>query len=320
MRGFAADCLIVGVQFMILTIKQLNNSAILKNLTILKTALNFLLLFSIILLIFRCTPTAENNSAADRLLAEVGSKKLYLSELDGMIPVNGSSEDSSLVINALVERWAREAVLLTEAEMNVPKGLNIDKLVRDYRSSLVKSNYETILVEQLLDSLVTEQELTTFYEAGKEQFSLDEPILRCRFIKIDKTLAEIEQMKSWWKDYSKDENATVLKEYAKQNASISKLKEETWYDLSEISQELPAGKLTSSNLKSKKEIVTSDEQFQYFYFPLETIEKNAEPPFDYVKNKIKRVILHRRKQALLNSKKEEMYARELRRNSVKIYK
>ena len=97
------------------------------------------------------------------------------------------------------------------------------------------------------------------------------------------------------------------------------MKEILWYDLSEISQELPPGKLTSTNLRSKKETITSDEQFQYFYFPLETIEKNAEPPFDYVKNKIKRVILHRRKQALLNSKKEEMYERQLRRNAVKIY-
>jgi hypothetical protein len=38
-----------------------------------------------------------------------------------------------------------------------------------------------------------------------------------------------------------------------------------------------------------------------------------------VEDKAKRVILHQRKQKLLDEKKEEMYQRELRRNNVKVY-
>ena len=41
---------------------------------------------------------------------------------------------------------------------------------------------------------------------------------------------------------------------------------------------------------------------------------------EYLESKIKRVILHQRKQKLLEDKKAEMYARETRRNNIKIYK
>ena len=61
--------------------------------------------------VFGCNPNAEYVDDS-KLLAEVGNQKLYLSELDGMIPNTSTSEDSSLIINALVERWAREAVML----------------------------------------------------------------------------------------------------------------------------------------------------------------------------------------------------------------
>ncbi len=92
--------------------------------------------------------------------------------MTGMFP---PGEDSSLIINAYVERWIRETLLLLEAERNIPSDLNIDKLVRDYRASLVRHSYEQFLVEQLLDSTVTKAELEALkakqLEKGLKQLS-----------------------------------------------------------------------------------------------------------------------------------------------------
>ncbi|MFN6071273.1 MAG: hypothetical protein ACK489_03305, partial [Bacteroidota bacterium] len=78
-------------------------------------------------------------------LARVYNKSLYIKDLEGMFPPGTSAYDSSLITNAYTQRWVREAVLLYEAENNLPKDLNIDRLVRDYRSSLVRNNYEQVL-------------------------------------------------------------------------------------------------------------------------------------------------------------------------------
>ena len=84
--------------------------------------------------------------------------------MEGMIPEGMSSEDSSLIINAFIRNWTRETVLLHEAEQNIPKGLDIDQLVEDYKASLIKHNYENIVVNNLFDSTVTHVQLEEFYE------------------------------------------------------------------------------------------------------------------------------------------------------------
>jgi hypothetical protein len=125
-----------------------------------KNKLNLLGFFLLLMgCFYSCSEVNSVENSKDRLLAQVGSKSLYISEMEGMFPEGISGEDSVLVIESYVGRWVREAAILNEAERNIPADLNINKMVRDYRASLVRSNYEKILVEQLLDSVVTEQEL-----------------------------------------------------------------------------------------------------------------------------------------------------------------
>ena len=70
--------------------------------------------------------------------------------------------------------------LMYEAERNIPKDLNIDELVRDYRASLVRFNFEEQLIAEKLDSSVSEAETKAFYENNKDQFQLESTILKCK--------------------------------------------------------------------------------------------------------------------------------------------
>ena len=166
---------------------------------IMKRILNFRILSLLVIAVaFLACSAAPEEKKDDRLLARVSNKTLYLSELEGLFPPSTSTADSSLIINAYVNRWIREAILLNEAERNIPKDLNIDKLVRDYRASLIRSNYENILVKQLLDSTITQAELIDFYEKNKEQYQLETPILRCYFIKVPLPVPEADKPREWW--------------------------------------------------------------------------------------------------------------------------
>lgn len=111
-----------------------------------------ILLGLLTMVVAACTPVETGKGQDDRLLATVFNRSLYLSDLDEMIPESASKQDSTLFINAFTERWVRENVLMHEAEVNIPQDLNIDRLVRDYRASLIKHNYEQILVELEMDS------------------------------------------------------------------------------------------------------------------------------------------------------------------------
>lgn len=255
-----------------------------------------------------------------KLLAKVGDKELHISELEGMIPYNATSEDSSLIINALVERWAKEAVMLNEAEKNVPEDLNIDKLVEDYRASLLKNNYESVLIEQLLDSVVTKNDLNQFYESHKAQFVLEEPIVRCYLLKTANDAPELNKARTWWNSLPNQENLQDIQRFANQHGTLSELEDSKWQEVSSLIEKMPVGFVTTSNIYTKNSFVQSKDGFTYFFHLIEVLRKDATPPLAYLSSEIKRVILHQRKQKLLQDKKAEMYARETRRNNIKFYK
>ena len=258
---------------------------------------------------------AEENN---RLLAKVHNKTLYLSELDGMFPEGTTSQDSALIINAFAERWVREALLLHEAEKNIPGDLNIDKLVRDYRASLVRHNYEKIIVEQLLDSTVTAEELLAFYNEHQEQYQLEGPIVRCYFVKLPQSAPDLDRFRKLWNNHSNQESYFQLVDYCTQNANAHLLEENAWYRIEDIAAEFPSGMISTENV-SRRAVTHRDDDYQYFLEIFEVKNRNEIAPLVFVEGEIRKMILRNRKIKLLEDKKEEMYDLELRRNNVQIY-
>jgi len=260
----------------------------------------------------------EAEEKGDRLLAKVGNKTLYISEMEGMFPEGTSGEDSTIIIRNFVKRWVEDAVLLNEAERNIPPDLNIDELVRDYRASLVRTTYEKFLVEQLLDSTITQEELKAFYEQNKSLYELDRPIVRCHFIKVPTPTPEGNLLRELWnKDPS--ESLDELRAYCDKYAEVALLEDSLWYDVEEIAAQLPEGTITPSNVGAKREFTQRDDHHQYYFrlFELRTTRQIA--PLSYVEEQARKVILHKRKLQLVEDVKKDMYERELRQNNIEIY-
>jgi hypothetical protein len=223
-----------------------------------------------------------------------------------------------LIVNAYVEKWVRENLLMHEAEKNVPRDLNIDELVRDYRASLIRHNYEKLLVELQLDSLITPDELNAYYEENKDQYRLKNMILRCYLIKVPRDIEDLSTLQKLWKSKS-EADYKMLVDFCSVNASFYLLNDSIWHDLPDIAFYLPNDYLTSSNAYANRDYNTTDDKFRYFLRIFETKAENENPPLSYIEGQATKVILHKRKIKLLEEKKEEMYERELRRNNVKIY-
>lgn len=265
-----------------------------------------------------CSVTEEEEGRGDRRLARVHNKNLYISEMEGMFPEGTTSEDSVAIITTYVNRWIREAVLLAEAEANVPPDLNLDKLVRDYRASLVRNNYEQILVQELMDSTITQEELTSFYEENQLLYELETPIIRCYFIKVPLPTPEAEQLRRLWN--SNDPNdLQALRDYCEQYAELALLEDSLWYSVEELSNELPTGTLTTGNIGSKQEFTQRDEHHQYYFRLFERRNRKEIAPLSYVEDQARKVILHKRKLQLMEQAKEDMYQRELRENNIETY-
>lgn len=265
-----------------------------------------------------CHCGSDSPREGDQPLARVYNKTLYRSSLEGVVPEGTSPEDSALLVSAYMQRWVREQLLMYEAERNIPKDLDIDELVRNYRASLVRYNFEEKIISEKLDSTVTEEELAAFYENNKDQFQLESPIVKCLLIKTsaDANAGEIARL---WNSRS-EPDAARLENMARQYATLALLDRDKWYTLDEIATILPRGTLTPDNTSTRRDGILSDNDYRYFYRILETAQSKTTAPFDYVRGQATRLILHKRKQDLLEKWNEELYQRELKRENVQILK
>ena len=266
-----------------------------------------------------CKNEQTSSEANDVLLATVHGKPLYLSEVNEMVPDGASTEDSTLIAGAFMEKWIRETLLMDEAERNLPKDLKIDELVRDYRASLIRHNYEKILVELQLDSIITTQELERYYEANKEQFYLETPIVRCVFMEIPKNSQYIEEANQAWTDNIK-KGGDSLKKFATEHSPQFIMNDSiVWYRPDYLMTLLPEENRKSKNFTNGSILTFTDDQFKYYLNILDRRSKNDIAPMEYVIDQISNVILHKRKISLLSEKREEIYEREINRNTIKVY-
>jgi len=271
-----------------------------------------------ILLLAGCGLSLGKEEQEDRLLAKVHNKSLYLSELDGMFPEGTSAEDSAYIIDAYAQRWIREALVLHEAEQHIPSDLNIDKLVRDYRASLIRHNYEKVLVEQKLDSTVTYDQLVSFYERNKQQYQLETPIVRCYFIKVPLPVPEAEQLRQLWNSKSAPDFDSLLS-YCNRHAEVYLLSENDWYKVEDIAKELPPGTVTVNNISDQLDFSRRDDEYQYYFKAFEVKNRKDIAPLAFIKEQARKVILRKRKEEELEEKIEAMYQRELRKNNIETY-
>ena len=277
-------------------------------------------IFALFLALWCCACQKNaNTSGSNRVLTTVYNRTLYLSDMEGMFPENASHADSLQIINAFCDRWIREQIIMTEAEKNIPKDLNLDELVQKYRESLILSNYEEQLTKIGLDTTISDNELHTFYEKNKEQYQLETPITRCYFLKIQKPAPQADSLSKWWNAPKSGNNLTKLKTYAKAYAKAYILEDSVWTRVDKVAEMLPKGTLTSENMSSSKELTTTDSDFQYYFHAFSLMNKQEIAPLSFIREQASKYILHQRKIQLLERKKQEMYDNELRKNNIKIY-
>lgn len=264
-----------------------------------------------------CQPTVQNQDLSDPILAEVYDYQLPLSSILELLEKTTSKEDSLMRLRILVNAWVREKLMLHNAEDIVPKDLNIDQLVNDYRSSLLVHNYERILVEDQVDTMVSQQELLDYYNKNKDQYQLESTIIRCHFIKTTQDQPKKDSLEKWWKKPDQSSFSKLIK-YCNDYAELFMLDDNTWYKVEEITQLLPAGSLSESSMRAGRNYQFSDEQYDYYLRIHEAVKNKEIAPLSYIEGQATRYIMHQRKLTLLEKIKNDLYQEGLTSRFVKI--
>lgn len=260
-----------------------------------------------------CQSTTDEYYDNQRLIAEVYDSKLYENDIENLIPTQATQSDSTNISQAYLEQWIRESLILHEAKKDVPP--DMDRLIEDYRESLLKLHFENKIIEQRLDSVIDTLALQAYYDNNKTQYLLKEKAIQLFLLKCEVGANFLDNLNEFWRDRAyKDMKIIAL---VNQNNVV--FSEDDWYKLSELSN------MTSRNIANRirnnegKRFTTEQDGYKYFIKVGEIKDKNEIPPLPVIDDQISRVILHQRKKKILEDYIEELYDLEIRKKSIKIH-
>ena len=120
-----------------------------------------------------------------KVVAKVGSHKLYLSQVTPLIPDTASPDDSTHIALQYIDSWVSEQVFTDIAEKELSKEeKDVSEELEDYRRSLLKYRYEQKYINRRLDTSVTAAQIEEYYEKHISNFTLKVPIVKASFVNI----------------------------------------------------------------------------------------------------------------------------------------
>lgn len=268
--------------------------------------------------------SCKQNSAADEqkpepvLLAQVFDYKLYFDDVKDLSQGYATPEDSMQQVRSLTEHWVRDRLILVEAERNLPKDINMNKLLEDYRQSLLRHYFEQKVIEERLDTTITENDLLQYYENNKEQHRLESGILRGYYFKIKRPQSRADKILTWWKSFPAKYYDDVLT-YADKHARTNWADSSQWHEMQMVIQLFPENTLSPSAIRSNRGIVREDRDYIYLLYPLEVYQAQDIAPLARIREQAARFILHQRELELLERINKEIYDRDIQNERVNIY-
>ncbi len=284
----------------------------------LKNLLKYLFAALPFILLFGCgNKTASNGEP----VAKVGTSKLYHKDVSSVIPDNLRREDSILMAEDYIRKWIKQELLLQKAEQNLSEPeKNVSKQLEEYRKSLILYRYKNELIKQRMDTTVSETQILDYYTENPEKFMLNKNIVKAIFIKIPGEFANPDQLKEMCENTG-TEGIIELRDYCVQYAKVFDIFVDRWVSFQTIANYIPE---TIENqeqfLKNNQLIERTDSDYYYLVSILDYKLRNEPAPIEYVNDKIKNLILNRRKIDFLKQLENNVYTEGIEKNKFEILK
>lgn len=254
------------------------------------------------------------------VLVRVKDRTLERSEVTNQVPRGASSTDSLLLAESLVKKWVKDALVYDVALRNLgDEKKEIDKLVEDYRRSLVRYRYQERLIREKLSGDILDSDKQKYYEANQVTFMLDKSLIKGLFLKIPVDAPGLSDVKGWYKSPS-EASLEKIEKYSVQNASIYDYFYDKWVDFDEVMDNIPVHVANPNEfLKANKFVEVSDSSFCYLLNIKEYIPSGSVAPYEYAGPQIVEMLTNLRKVEFLRKFEEELYNDAIKSGDVKFY-
>ena len=195
----------------------------------------------------------------------------------------------------------------------------VDKLVEEYRRSLVRYRYQERLIEEKLKADIRESDKLNYYEENQKKFILDKGLVKGLFLKIPVDAPGLTDVKKWYKS-TDVASLEKIEKYSVQNATIYEYFYDKWVDFDEVMDNIPIH-VSNPNafLKANKFVEVADSSYCYLLNIKEYLPSGSVEPYDYASPRVMEMLVNQRKVEFLKKFEDELYNDAIRSGDVEFH-
>lgn len=266
--------------------------------------------------VYGCQYFSEDYKKSREVIAQVYDRKLYLKDFPEELLKIDNAADSTALSNAFVEQWIRKTLLLHEAEKFKPKSLDIDKLLQDYKESLLVNSFQKQIITSQLDTVVSVSEVNELYDNLKGNFILEYPIIRFSLFKVPSDAPDQDKFYAAFKKNNRKVTMPYIKRYAVQRFDFT----EKWTEWNQTKKELDNAVLRNVSFDEKNTLQKKIGNHVYFIKIVDFVDKNEISPLSYIEDQLVNIVVQKRKAKVVEEYMEQLYNKESNQDNIRIFK
>ena len=275
---------------------------------------------TILSLLFFCSCNYLTQDTSIIPIARVNDSYLYNEDIIDLISENTTKDDSTLIVNNFINRWATKQLLIDQSMINLSQEKQdfFNEMVSQYKTDLYTEAYKSSIISKQLDTVILKKEYEDYYNLNKRNFKLNDELLKVRYIQVDKNFLDLKALEKKFKRYDSIDKKDLT------NLSIKfksfNLNDSIWIKSNVLIGRLPVFKEENLKVLKKPNYTQLQDSLGVYLIKIEaTLKTNDIAPLSYVRPTIEQIILNKRKQDLLKKIQKDITIDAIKNKNFEIF-
>lgn len=258
--------------------------------------------------------------ADDKVVARVGTAYLYGADLRASMPSGLSKQDSINFAQSFISKWITNRLKIEEAErLFSDTGSDIDRLVEEYRRSLLVRKLDQHYLESSPMVEITDEAIEEYYSKHKGDFRVTVPMVKGEIVVIPDDYRRREQLLKLF-NAKKSELQRDFAELCLKN-NFPYLQFESWVSFTDYLGNLPLLRNSRHEalLDSRKLHQIHYDKSYYYYRITHALKVGEVMPLELARENIRQILISRNRADVVRSHEEQTLNKALTSGHARIY-
>lgn len=242
-----------------------------------------------------------------RVVATVDDNELFLRDILAEMPEGLTGIDSATFVRMYTDNWVLNQLKIVRANEVLTSQKDIDRLVEDYRQTLIMRQLDQYYVDKELVTDITDRQIAAHYRMHSSQFVLDHHKVRGIVVRVSDKFRNTSALGEAMRSVSIDGMAELNAFVEKHSLQMSDLTSE-WTTFSDFLSYLPTVRTRSyENLLQKGKVQSMKSDDVVFYFLIsDVVKKGSVAPLECVEDDIRRMLYAERRSEIVKRYEQDL--------------